>query len=270
MVAQAAALEPDRNQIEIFVDAIFRHAKAGVVSLRSFYEGEDKVFRIEPVPTNATDFYKYLCDVAEDIARRAAQDPKPVVFCPPLCTFREKKGAGEADLVEGYTLSVECDENPEAARAKLEPLLGPVTVAVRSGGIWQSNGAAYDKSICTGGSREPATQQGAARQAQARAGDRLPSGRRRPHHRAGLSSAALAGLLAPQGRAAAVRDHRRGVELRPRDRSRRRRSQSSSRSRRLQCRRTPMARPVRARTGTSMSATSCAASSCTNRSPSWR
>ena len=29
-------LEPDRNQIEIFVDAIFRHAKAGFVSLRSF------------------------------------------------------------------------------------------------------------------------------------------------------------------------------------------------------------------------------------------
>ena len=138
-------LEPDRDQIEIFVDAIFRHAKAGVVSLRAFYEGEDKVFRIEPVPTNATNFYKYLCDVAEDIARRAAQDPKPVVFCPPLATFREKKGAAEADLVEGYTLSVECDENPDAARAKLEPLLGPVTVAVRSGGIWQSNGAAYDK-----------------------------------------------------------------------------------------------------------------------------
>ena len=28
-------LEPDRDQIEIFVDAIFRHAKAGFVSLRA-------------------------------------------------------------------------------------------------------------------------------------------------------------------------------------------------------------------------------------------
>ena len=69
---------------------------------------------------------------------------------------REKKGAGEADLVEGYTLSVECDENPEAARAKLEPLLGPVTVAVRSGGIWQSNGAAYDKHASALAAAEPA------------------------------------------------------------------------------------------------------------------
>jgi hypothetical protein len=138
-------LKPDRNQIEVFVNAIFRHAKGGFVSLRSFLEGEDKVFRIESVSTNATNFYRYLCDVAEDIARRAAQNPKPVVFCPPLATFRQDEGAAEADLVEGYTLSVECDENPEAARAKLEPLLGPVTVAVRSGGIWQSNGTAYDK-----------------------------------------------------------------------------------------------------------------------------
>ena len=152
-----AMLEPDRNQIEIFVDAIFRHAKAGVVSLRAFFEGEDKVFRIETVSTNATNFYKYLCDVAEDIARRAAQNPKPVVFCPPLATFRQDKGAGETDLVEGYTLSVECDQNPEAARAKLEPLLGPATVAVRSGGIWQSNGSAHDKVHLHWRLAEPAT-----------------------------------------------------------------------------------------------------------------
>ena len=209
----AQILEPDRDQIEIFVHAIFRHAKAGVVSLRSFYEGEDKVFRIESVPTNATNFHKYLCDVAEDIAHRAAQDPKPVVFCPPLCTFQNKKGAGEADLAEGYTLSVECDENPEAARAKLEPLLGPVTVAVRSGGIWQSNGGAHDKVHLHWRLREPARGKEQLAKLKRAARDRLSSGRRRPDHRAGLPSAALAGLVAPQGRAAAVRDHRRGVDF---------------------------------------------------------
>jgi hypothetical protein len=138
-------LEPDRNQLEIFINAIFRYASTGFVSLRAFYEGDDKVFRLQAVPRTATNFHNYLCDVAEDIARRAAQDPKSVVFCPPLATFRNGTGAGENDLVEGFTLSVECDENPEAARAKLEPLLGPVTVAVRSGGIWQSNGANHDK-----------------------------------------------------------------------------------------------------------------------------
>src|SRR5262245_2462781 len=125
-------LEPNRDQIEIFANAIFRHAKAGFVSVRAFFEGQDTVFRIEAVSNNATNFHKYLCDVAEDIARRAAQHPKSIVFCPPLCTFQKDAGAGEADLVEGLALSVECDENPTAARAKLEPLLGPVTVTVRS------------------------------------------------------------------------------------------------------------------------------------------
>ena len=73
----------------------------GFVSLRSFYEGEDKVFRIESVPTTATNFYKYLCDVAQDIARRAAQSPKPVVFCPPLATFQKEGRRGRAGSRRG-------------------------------------------------------------------------------------------------------------------------------------------------------------------------
>jgi hypothetical protein len=135
-------LEPDRAEIEIFVDAIFRHARKGFVSLRAFYESENKLFRISSAPAGN---FKYLCDVAEDDARRAAQYPKAVVFCPPLATFSNRDNAREEDIVEGLTLSVECDENPAAARAALEPLLGPVTVMVRSGGVWKSNGVAYDK-----------------------------------------------------------------------------------------------------------------------------
>jgi hypothetical protein len=149
------ALEPDRNQIEIFVDAIFRHARTGFISLRAFYEGEDKLFRISSVPMVAGNF-KFLCDIVEDDARRAAQYPKAVVFCPPLATFSNKNNARETDIAEGLTLSVECDENPEAARAMLEPLLGPVTVAVRSGGIWQSNGISYAKQHLHWRLREPA------------------------------------------------------------------------------------------------------------------
>jgi hypothetical protein len=148
-------LEPDRNQIEIFVNAVFRHASTGFISLRAFYEGEDKSFRISPVPVIVGNF-KFLCDVVEDDARRAAQYPKAVVFCPPLATFSNKDSARETDIAEGLTLSVECDENPEAARAMLEPLLGPVTVAVRSGGIWQSNGVSYAKQHLHWRLREPA------------------------------------------------------------------------------------------------------------------
>ena len=134
---------------------VFRHASTGFISLRAFYEGEDKSFRISSVPVIAGNF-KFLCDAVEDDARRAAQYPKAVVFCPPLATFSSKDNAREADIAEGLTLSVECDENPEAARAKLEPLLGPVTVVVRSGGIWRSNGVAYDKQHLHWRLREPA------------------------------------------------------------------------------------------------------------------
>ena len=132
-------LEPNRDQIEIFVNAIFRHAKLGYISLRAFYEGEDKPFRISPVQV-VNGNLKFLIDVAEDDARRAAQFPRPVVFCPPLATFENKDRAREIDIAEGLALSVECDRDPVAARDKLEHLLGAATVAVRSGGVWTDGG----------------------------------------------------------------------------------------------------------------------------------
>ena len=70
------ALEPDRNQIEVFVAALFRHAgDNGFVSLRSFFETVDKPFRINHAKLSGG--FQFLCDVAEDVARRAAQNPSP-------------------------------------------------------------------------------------------------------------------------------------------------------------------------------------------------
>jgi hypothetical protein len=140
-----AMLEPDRDQIEIFVDAIFRHAQRGFVSLRAFIEGSNDVFRRTPIRIVQNNL-KFLCDAVEDDARRAAQDPRPVVFCPPLASFDNDRNAAENDIVEGFTITVECDENPEAARTKLETILGPATIVVRSGGIWSDgNGTTQDK-----------------------------------------------------------------------------------------------------------------------------
>ena len=138
-------LEPDRDQIEIFVDAIFRHAQAGVVSLRAFIEGSNDVFRKTPIKIISNNL-KFLCDAVEDDARRAAQNPKPVVFCPPLATFGNDNSAAEKDITEGFTVTVECDERPEAARATLETILGPATTVIRSGGVWSDgNGGIQDK-----------------------------------------------------------------------------------------------------------------------------
>jgi hypothetical protein len=134
-------LEPDRDQPEIFVDACFRHAgDKGFVAVRSFYEGGDKPFRISTAKLSGG--LKFLIDVAEDDARRAAQNPKPVVFCPPLAVFAGQDRAREEDIVLGLTLSVECDAHPNEARAKLEALLGTTTMTVKSGGRWINGGDA--------------------------------------------------------------------------------------------------------------------------------
>ena len=132
-------LEPDRDQLEIFVDALFRRAgDKGFVAVRSFHEGADKPFRLSAA--NLSGGLRFLIDVAEDDARRAAQNPKPVVFCPPLAVFGNRDHAREQDLLEGLALSVECDQHPGEARTTLEDLLGPATVVVESGGTWVNGG----------------------------------------------------------------------------------------------------------------------------------
>jgi hypothetical protein len=137
-------LEPDRDMLEIFVDALFRRADdRGFVAVRSFYEGADKPFRLSTV--NLSGGLRFLIEVAEDDARRAAQSPAPAVFCPPVATFNTKDHAREQDLREGLALSVELDQHPQHARATLENLLGPATVVVRSGGRWANGGQPEDK-----------------------------------------------------------------------------------------------------------------------------
>jgi hypothetical protein len=79
------ALEPDRDQLEIFADAVLRHrGSEGFLSLRSFYESDDSkpAFRKSAVLLKGN--FRFLIDCAVDDARRAAQAPQPVVFAPPL------------------------------------------------------------------------------------------------------------------------------------------------------------------------------------------
>ena len=164
MDATRQALEPDRDQLEVFAEALFRYAgQQGFVSLRAFYEDDaGKPFRISPTPLAGG--FKFLIDVAEDVARRAANDPKPVVFCPPLATFSNGRRATEDDVAEGLVLSVECDAHPQEACAKLEQILGPASIVVRSGGRWTDpqTGERSDKLHLHWRLAEPATGKGLA------------------------------------------------------------------------------------------------------------
>jgi hypothetical protein len=145
-------LNPDRDLIEIFVDAIFRHAGTkGYVSLRAFADRSRKPLLLLPVQLDGDirNTVRSIISTAEIQARRTANHPEPAVFCPPLAVFDSKAGwqAREEDLLEGLVLSVECDEHPEEARRILEEILGPATVVVRSGGQWidPEDGSAQDK-----------------------------------------------------------------------------------------------------------------------------
>ena len=106
---EGATREPDQDQIEIFVQALFRHCDpSGVVSLRSFHqEDSSKSFGIKPIPLK--DGLKPLIKAAVKEARRAANAFVPVAFTPPVATFKASAGwhAREEDLLEGPVLSVE-------------------------------------------------------------------------------------------------------------------------------------------------------------------
>ena len=129
-------LKPVREQLATFIHGMFKHATAKTIaSMRAFPDIKGhKPFRITPV--TVYEGLDHVIEAAVDDARRAAQAPDKVVFCPPIATFNSRKRAREIDLAEGLALSVECDARPASARAKLEKLLGPATFVIKSGGQW--------------------------------------------------------------------------------------------------------------------------------------
>ena len=128
-------LEPNRKHLEAFVDAIFRHATKGYVSVRSFPgDGDTEKFRFTSAPVADRAF---LLDVVEDEARRAAQNPHPVVFCPPLCTFTTRTRQPRPISLKGWS-SPRSWTNAQQSREKLITVLGLPTLEVQTGGRWQN------------------------------------------------------------------------------------------------------------------------------------
>jgi hypothetical protein len=130
-------LEPDAGEIAKFVNALFRYASPGAyVSLRSFFQHEDKPFVITAAKVGAGSNLHLVTKEATNLARTCAQSTVASVFCPPVATFDNPRKAAEANVVDGLAISVELDENPTAALELLITVLGEPTVVVRSGGTW--------------------------------------------------------------------------------------------------------------------------------------
>lgn len=131
-----AGLPIDSAQLQAFLSAAFRYADpATFISLRSFLDiTEGPPFLIEGHELGND--VRTVLPAVERVARACAKAAEPIVFCPPLATFVGPKKATESDLANGLVLSVECDREPNAARKRLEALIGPATVVVASGGEW--------------------------------------------------------------------------------------------------------------------------------------
>jgi putative DNA primase/helicase len=129
-----AELAPDRETIQQFVAAMFKHADPnGIISLRLFRDKgakNEKPISIEGIPVGDSQ----LIDTVLERAGQAAVFPEPAVFCPPVATFKTHKSATGENLLEGVALSVECDAAPENALATLTGILGEPTMTVASGG----------------------------------------------------------------------------------------------------------------------------------------
>ena len=130
--------QADREAIEAFVAAVFRYASKGTfINLRAFHDAKDgkPPLFVDPVAVGTASLIDQICIRIHE----AAADPEPHVFCPPICTFIEPNGAAAENLAEGVALSVECDQNAEAARKKLSSVLGvEPTAIVASGGTWKN------------------------------------------------------------------------------------------------------------------------------------
>jgi hypothetical protein len=106
------SIKPKNEAPAKAIDTVFRHATGGFVAVRSFADdGTTKAFRLSCSPVSERAF---LLDIAEDDARRAAQDPKPIVFCPPVCTFHTKDNASEKNIAEAFVSQGGAGQSPTA------------------------------------------------------------------------------------------------------------------------------------------------------------
>jgi hypothetical protein len=132
-------LGADRGELTKFINALFVYSDPETyASLRAFDQFQRGVAAefIRPIQINGS--LEPLIEAAIRGAEDAANNPRPIVFAPPICTFSNPERARVEDLANGLTLSVEIDDGDIGyARRRLESILGPATVIVLSGSDWE-------------------------------------------------------------------------------------------------------------------------------------
>jgi hypothetical protein len=130
-----AAVLVDRCELQRFFEVLFRDASDdSFVSLRVF----DQYDRSKPPWIQGVKIGDLrLVDKIEMAASRAACALAPAVFAPPVATFDNPTRATRSALTNGLAIAVDIDKGDTYKfLQKLEHLIGPATVVVRSGGSW--------------------------------------------------------------------------------------------------------------------------------------
>lgn len=140
-------LAADRQQLERFVSALFKHAAVGsFVSLRSFTDKGEVAGPPEISTVPVADTLSGVVEAASAAAQRAASASRKMVFAPPVCTFRDAGKASEDNVADGLVITVELDNAPATGLARLRRDFGEPTLVMASGGEWlDTEGEVHDK-----------------------------------------------------------------------------------------------------------------------------
>jgi hypothetical protein len=125
----------DCGQLALHLETLLRRApKGSVVRLCAFPE-KDEAGPAEIRTVKFTGDMKPVITAAKELARWAARQASAYVVCVPSATF-SSDGGKEVDLAAGLALSVDLDKHPAKSRKRLERVLGPATLCIKSGGYW--------------------------------------------------------------------------------------------------------------------------------------
>ena len=149
MTTTTTKVRVSKSTIAAFVREMFKHVDAGTYVMLRAFNTDNTTFGSWKTPKLNGGSRDALVEAAFKAADNCVGQPGRPVFCPPIATFKSSYGmhASTANLANGLVLTVECDTGAQAARTKLETLLGPATLVVASGGKWTDDAGGEDDKL---------------------------------------------------------------------------------------------------------------------------
>ena len=147
----------DRDTLDYFITTLFSKADPETwIKLRAFYEEKDEPFRPDIWRAVKADDLSIVTTTAINIINFIGSQETKVVFCPPVVTFTDPAGsAAELAVANGLAILIDCDRDPVAARTRVEAVLGPATLVVASGGVWEGQDKVHCYWVLTQPTRTP-------------------------------------------------------------------------------------------------------------------